>query len=126
MTHERQTRRPGPYRSRRGLIFGVCRGLAEYLNISVFWTRVAALIFLFVSFGWAVLGYVVLALLLKTEPVMPLETASDQEFYNSYASSRGMALQRLKRTFDSLDRRVQRIEDIVTAREYDWERRFNS
>jgi len=35
-----------------------------------------------------------------------------------------MALHRLKRTFDNLDRRIQRIESIVTARDYDWERRL--
>ena len=32
------------YRSRRGLLFGVCRGIAERLDISVFWTRVITLI----------------------------------------------------------------------------------
>ena len=56
---------------------------------------------------------------------MPLETEEAQEFYNSYTSSRSLALHRLKRTFDSLDRRVQRIESAVTAREYNWERRLN-
>jgi phage shock protein C len=35
-----------------------------------------------------------------------------------------MALQRLRHVFDKLDRRVQRVEDTVTAREYDWERRL--
>jgi phage shock protein C len=36
-----------------------------------------------------------------------------------------MALHRLKKTFDSLDRRIQRMEGIVTAKEYDWDRRLN-
>ena len=30
----------GPYRSRNGAVFGVCRGLAEYYGVSVAWTRV--------------------------------------------------------------------------------------
>jgi phage shock protein C len=38
--------------------------------------------------------------------------------------SRAMGLQRLKRTFNNLDRRVQHMESIVTGREFDWERRF--
>ncbi|MBI3301825.1 MAG: hypothetical protein HYZ72_07070 [Deltaproteobacteria bacterium] len=69
--------------------------------------------------------YFLAALLMKPEPVLPLETEGEQEFYNSYASSRRMALHRLKRTYDTLDRRIQRIESIVTSREYDWERRLN-
>jgi phage shock protein C len=36
-----------------------------------------------------------------------------------------MALHRLKRTYDNLDRRIQRMESIVTSREYDWDRRLN-
>jgi phage shock protein C len=36
-----------------------------------------------------------------------------------------MAIRRLKRTFDNLDRRIRRIEDIVTARDYEWEQRLN-
>jgi phage shock protein C len=34
-------------------------------------------------------------------------------------------LHRLKRTYDNLDRRIQRMEHIVTSREYDWDRRLN-
>jgi phage shock protein C len=126
MTHELHSKRPGPYRSRNGMVLGVCRGLAEYLDFSVTWMRIIALLFLFFSAGWAILGYFGLALWMKLEPVLPIESAADQEFYNSFTTSRSMALHRLKRTFDGLDRRIQRIEDAVTAREYDWERRLNS
>ena len=114
------------YRSRHGGILGVCRGLAEYMNVSVFWTRVIAMgLMLFTGF-WLVLGlYFLAALLMKPEPVVPLVTEEDGEFYNSYTSSRSMAIRRLKRTFDNLDRRIQHMEDIVTSREYDWNRRFN-
>lgn len=116
----------GLYRSRNGAIFGVCKGLARYLDVSVFWTRVAA-VFLFLMTGvWPVLLlYIVAALVMKPEPVVPFETDEDQEFYNSYVRSRTMALRRLKRTFDNLERRIQRIESIVTAPDFDWEERLN-
>lgn len=117
----------GPlYRSRHGYILGVCRGLAEYMNVSLFWTRVIAVALMFFTGFWLVLGlYFLAALLMKPEPVVPLVTEEDGEFYNSYTSSRSMAIRRLKRTFDNLDRRIQHIEDIVTSREYDWNRRMN-
>src|SRR5215510_15448623 len=126
MTHEADRWRPVLYRSRNGQILGVCKGLAEYFDFSVFWMRVIACALLLLSGVWPlVIIYIVAALLMKPEPVLPLETEGEQEFYNSYASSRRMALHRLKRTYDNLDRRIQRIESIVTSREYDWDRRLN-
>ena len=127
MSYPQDTERiAGPYRSRKGIIFGVCRGLAEYYNFSLFWTRFIVVMSLIFSGGWVGVGYIVVALLLKLEPVLPLETTDDAEFYNSYTSSRSMALARLKRTFDSLERRLQRMESIVTDRTYDWDDRLNN
>ena len=126
MTHYAESRPKRLYRSRKGMIFGVCQGIADYLNLKVVWVRVIVVILFLFTWIWptAVL-YLVAALVMKPEPIIPLETEEAQEFYNSYTSSRSLALHRLKRTFDSLDRRVQRIESAVTAREYDWERRLN-
>ena len=114
----------GLYRSRDGMICGVCKGIAEYLDFSIFWMRVIAVFLALFTFPWVVVGYFVAALLMKPEPVLPFETEADQEFYNSYVSSRPMALHRLKRTFDGLERRIRRMEDIVTKRDYDWEARL--
>jgi phage shock protein C len=75
---------------------------------------------------WPTAGiYLLAALLMKPEPVLPLDTEDAQEFYNSYVSSRKLAVHRLKRTFDNLNRRIQRLESTVTAREYNWEKRLN-
>jgi phage shock protein C len=125
MTPLADRQRTGLYRSRDGAILGVCKGLAEYLDFPVFWMWVIALVLLLFSGIWPlVIVYCVGALLMKPEPVLPLETVGEQEFYHSYAVSQSMALQRLKRLYDTLDRRIRRIEDIVTAPEFDWERRL--
>ena len=114
------------YRSRHGMILGVCKGIARYFDCNVFWVRCIAVVFFIFSGFWPLGGiYLLAALLMKPAPVIPLETTEEQEFYDSYASSRGMALQRLKRTFDKLDRRIQRLEHMVTTRESDWDRRLN-
>ena len=120
-----EQRRKGVYRSRHGMIFGVCQGLADYFNCSAFWLRMLAVgITIFTGFWPVPIMYVVAALVMKLEPVVPFRDEGDEEFYHSYVASRGMAVHRLKRTFDNLDRRIQRIEDIVTARSYDWDRRL--
>jgi len=113
------------YRSRSGMILGVCKGIAEYLDVSVAWVRIGAVLITFLGgFPWTVIAYFIGSLVMKPEPVVPFESEADQEFYNSYVSSRPMAIHRLKRTYDSLERRIRRIEDIVTKREYDWETRL--
>lgn len=114
------------YRSRHGMIFGVCRGLAEHMDLPTGAVRAVAVFAAIFTGFWLVLGaYLILALVLKPEPVLPIESDADAEFYNSYAGSREMAIQRLKRIYEGLDRRIQRMEAIVTARDYDWERRLN-
>jgi phage shock protein C len=127
MTPRLERRRTGLYRSRTGLIMGVCKGVAQYFDFSVFWMRALTVVLLLFSGIWPMLVvYIVAALLMKPEPVLPLETEEEQDFYNSYTTSRSMALRRLKRIYDHLDRRIQRLESTVTTREYDWERRFNA
>ena len=118
--------RNGIYRSRSGLILGVCKGLAEHFDFSVFWTRVIALILLFVAGFFPAIGlYLLAALLMKPEPVIPVRNPAEKEFYDSYTYSRQGAVQRLKRRYENLQRRIQRMEHIVTSAEYDWENRLN-
>ncbi|MGD9044464.1 MAG: PspC domain-containing protein [Desulfobacterales bacterium] len=118
--------RNGIYRSRSGMILGVCKGLAKHFDFSVFWTRVIALILLCVAGFFPAIGlYLLGALLMKPEPVIPVRNSAEKEFYDSYTYSRQGALQRLKRRYENLQRRIQRMEHIVTSAEYDWENRFN-
>jgi len=109
----------GVYRSRRGIFMGVCRGIAEHFNFSVFWLRtIVFFLFLFTGFWPVGVLYIVAGLILKMEPVIPLENEKDQEFYQSYTNSRESAIQRVKRKFDNIDRRIQRMEHTVTSREF--------
>ena len=126
MTKYTRSYRNGIYRSRNGIILGICKGLAEHFDFSVFWTRVIVLIFLFVAGILPAIGlYLLAALLMKPEPVIPVMNSAEKEFYDSYTYSRQGAVQRLKRRFETLQRRIQRMEHIVTSTEYDWENRLN-
>ncbi len=117
--------RRGLYRSRNGVIMGVCKGLANYFAIDVLWVRALAVLLLLSTGIWpfAIL-YLLAGFLMKPEPAVPFKTDADREFYDSYAASRTMALGRIKRKFENLDRRIRRMEDIVTSRDFDWERRM--
>ena len=127
MSHSNKPRRKMLYRSRRGLILGVCRGLADYTGIPVFWVRVVVIAITLPSGFFPIpLLYIVAGILMKSEPVIEPLTDDDHDFYNSWASDRSLALSRIKRRFEQLDRRARRMEDLVTAREFDWEQRMRS
>ncbi len=115
------------YRSRKGWIFGVCQGLATYAEISVVWIRVAAFAGLMLTGFWPLFViYIVAAIFLKPAPIMEFRDEEDFSFYHNYMSDRRMALSRLKQRCQTLDKRARRMENIVTNREYDWDRRFES
>ena len=127
MNQPSRSRTGGPYRSRNSVIFGVCRGLAEHLDFSVLAFRVLVVVGTLLTGIWpGIIAYIIAALLMKYEPVIPFDSQSDAEFYSSYSASSTMALQRLKDTFDNLDRRIQRMENIVTAPDFDWEERLKN
>ena len=120
-------RRGGIYRSRDGAIFGVCRGMAEHFDFSVFWARAIAIMFLLFSGIWPAIGlYLIAALIMKPAPVIPIKNEAEQEFYDSYTSSRHLATLRIKRRYENLENRIRRMEHIVTAREFDWDNKLDS
>jgi phage shock protein C len=122
-----QQKQGGIYRSRNGVFLGVCRGIAEYFDFSVFWVRMALVILFIFSGFWPVIGiYLVAAFFMKPKPVKPIESEEEREFYDSYVHSPKTAAQRLKKKFEELERRIRTMEDKVTGREYEWERRFRS
>ncbi|MDF7823772.1 envelope stress response membrane protein PspC [Pontiellaceae bacterium B12227] len=120
-------KRGGPYKSRSGKVCGVCAGLAEHFGISPFWLRIGVVI-LFLSTGiWPTLIlYFVAAMIMKPKPSQPLKSNDEANFYDAYVKSPNYTIHQIHAKFMNLDRRIQRIEDAVTARGYDWERRFNA
>lgn len=117
--------RPGPYRARNGFLLGVLRGLCNYSGLSLFWTRLVYVLVTLFTGVWPGVGvYLLAALLLKPEPPMAIPDSEARDLYDAYAASPRAALKGLKRRFETLERRIRRMEDVVTSREFDWERRL--
>ncbi len=109
------------YRSRRGFLAGVCRGVADYLGISVFWMRAALVIAVLVIGFWPTcIAYVVAALLMRRAPIgrTPLWCAPTSETCNRDAvGSRGAG--------ETLDVRMQRMQATMDAGAMaDWDARL--
>ena len=125
MSRANSIARQGLYRSRNGIILGVCRGVADYFDFSAFWIR-AILIVVFILTGfWPIIGiYILAALLMKSEPGATARKRTRPGSNCRRRSTGYETAERLKRKWRHLEKRIRRMEDKVTSREFDWNNRF--
>ena len=102
--------RKGLYRSRDGIILGVCRGVADYFDFSAFWIRaILIVVFIFTGF-WPVIGiYILAAILMKSEPGLPGEKDSKRKNPCRYNRARRETAERIKRKWGHLEKRIRRM-----------------
>ncbi len=116
---------------RRGMIFGVCAGLAEYFGFDVTVTRVIVAVGAFFAFPVICIVYLCLGLLLP-----PRGYSGPEPDYNDPAQREVRSIQRQVRSsphdtlanvryrFRDLDVRLQRLEKYVTSNRYKLDREF--
>ena len=116
---------------RRGMIFGVCAGLAEYFGFDVMVTRVIVAAAAFFAFPIICVIYVLLALLLPVRKVTgqerdyndPVERET-RSIQRQVRSSPHDTLANVRYRFRDLDVRLQRLEKYVTSNRYTLDREF--
>jgi phage shock protein C len=112
------------YRSRRGMIFGVCQGIADWKGINAGYIRLS-LVILTVFTGFFPFGllYLIAAFFLPVEPAY-------KEKRSSYRRSHvKKGFYDLKQEFDDLASRFNGVDRTSTCstgsgNERDWDRRF--
>jgi phage shock protein C len=109
---------------RRGMIFGVCAGIAEYFGFDVTVTRVVVVIGAFFAFPVIVVVYLVLALLLPVRAKVGTERAHGDPVERQVRSSPHDTLANVRYRFRDLDARLQRLEKYVTSSRYKLDREF--
>jgi phage shock protein C len=120
-------KKSGPYKSRHGIVCGVCAGMAEHFGIAPFWLRIGVVILFLATGIWPTLIlYFVAAFIMKPKPAQPIRNCAEDDFYDAYVRSPNFTIHQIYEKFKNLDRRLQRMEDTVTKRGYDWDSRFNA
>lgn len=113
------------YRSRKSrVILGVCGGIAEHFDFPPAAVRLL-LVLLALFTGpmlliWILL-YFVAGAMIREAPPEPFETSDQEEFWNTCRTSRPAALRQIHRRYQILDKRLQRMETIVTRPQFDLE-----
>lgn len=118
-------------RSPDGKLLGVCQGLADYFGLPVRGVRLIVILAAVFTGFWPVAGgYVLAGLIMRPGRSIPRKPAGEEaepEWFDEarYTRTRKRTVSDLKTTFADLDDRLQHLEDTVTAKEFDWERRYN-
>lgn len=110
---------------RRGVIFGVCAGIAEYFGFDVTVTRVIVAVGAFFSAFVFAGAYILLGLLLPVRPYAP-EPGREvgDRLDRQVRSSPHDTLASVRYRFRDLDSRLQRLEKYVTSNRYKLDREF--
>ncbi|MDR0882899.1 MAG: PspC domain-containing protein [Candidatus Adiutrix sp.] len=117
-----QLRTYGPFRAKDGLIFGVARGLADHFQWPVGLVRLAFILSAVCLFLWpTVLAYLAAAWLLSPSPEGRLDTQEERDIWLQAQLDPEAALEQLARRSAAVEKRLRRLEDFVTSRDFAWE-----
>jgi phage shock protein C len=109
--------------TRRGMIFGVCAGLAEYFAFDLRVTRVLTVVGAMFAFPVVCISYLVLAFMLPRKPDSGTTDVYDPVQRQVRSDPHDM-LSSVRYRFRDLDSRLQRLEKYVTSSRFDLDSEF--
>ena len=113
------------YRSRRGKIFGVCQGIAEWRDLPVDILRAIVAVSIIVTGIFpGIVIYALIALFLPLEPGYGTqygESEQNREGRGNFSQTR----EDLRETFENLKKKVEGMEEDIFDKERDWDQRFH-
>lgn len=120
---------PNPHRlcrqRRRGKLFGVCAGIADYFGLRRGVVRAATIVG-FIFFPWIVgLAYIALAFILPQRPeTAPEPPREEADFWRNVTIKPTDTFAALKARFHELEERLAGLETEVTHPDYNLKRQF--
>jgi phage shock protein C len=109
---------------RRGMIFGVCAGIAEYFGFDVTVMRVIVAVGAVFAFPVICVIYLFLGLLLPVRAYSGPEPRQSDPVERQVRASPHDTLASVRYRFRDLDVRLQRLEKYVTSNRYKLDREF--
>ena len=109
---------------RKGMIGGVCAGLADYFGFNLRATRILAVISLFVAGVGALLAYFGTVFLVPAKPEEIREPEYDPAFRKALRANPSATMSEVDRRFKKLDSRLARLERYVTSPRFDLDQEF--
>ncbi|HEX5047671.1 MAG TPA: envelope stress response membrane protein PspC [Gammaproteobacteria bacterium] len=109
---------------RKGFIFGVCAGFADYFAFDATVVRVLTVLGSFFAFPIVCLGYVVLGLVLPVKPYEGPESERVDPVQRKARSDPHEMLSSVRHRARDLDARLQKLEKYVTSNRFKLDQEF--
>jgi phage shock protein C len=106
------------------VIGGVCAGLADYFGFNLKATRVLAVVSLIMAMPITLLAYFGAVLLIPASPDDSRRSVHDEDFRRAMRSAPAQTLGDVRRRYQSLDRRLARLERYVTSSRFNLDQEF--
>ena len=130
MTDYEQRHTPSPrrlYRDKeRGVLCGVCAGLADYFGMDLAIVRVLAVVGFLFFMPATLLTYIVLCFIVPVKPTRLYRDERDESFWRGVRVSPQNMFSGLRHRFREMDARLQRMERYVTSSRYNLDREFEN
>jgi phage shock protein C len=108
----------------RGVLAGVCAGIADYVGIEPVVIRLAMAAGLIFFLFPTIVAYIALAILLKPKPPALFRDSAEERFWRGVSTAPSDTFQLLKRKFDELEHRLRHMEGQVASGDFDLHRKF--
>jgi phage shock protein C len=109
---------------RRGVLFGVCAGIADYFGFDLTVTRVLIIVGALFAFPIVCIAYILLALLLPRRESLEGERDEIDPLQRSVRAEPHSMLSSVRYQFRELDMRLQRLEKYVTSNRFKLDSEF--
>ena len=117
---------PNPHRlyrnPGRGVVSGVCAGIADYFGIRPLPVRLALVMGLFFFAPPVLLGYAVAVLVLPVKPQQVYRNPDEEAFWRGMSIKPDRTLAGLTQRFRDFEKRVGTLEAHVASREFELNR----
>jgi phage shock protein C len=108
----------------RGIIAGVCAGIADYVGVEPIVMRVIAVIGLIFFLPPTLVAYVILAVVLPPKPPALYASRDEEAFWRGVNTAPADTLQSLNRKFRDLEDRLRHMETQVASGDFELHRKF--
>src|SRR5260221_6247712 len=108
----------------RGILAGVCAGIADYIGAEPIVVRLATVLGLFFFFPVTLIAYVVLAIALRPKPPALYANRDEEDFWRGVSTAPADTLQSLRRKFRNLEDRLGQLEGQIASRDFDLHPKF--
>ena len=110
----------------RGILAGVCAGIADYVGVEPIVVRAVVVLGLVFFFPPTIVAYVVLAVVLRPKPPALYASRDEEAFWRGVGTAPADTLHSLKRKFADLEARLGQMESQVASGDFELHREFRN